>query len=98
MSEILSEIKEEFNFQINNFNVKEITNLSKIIHSVTGNIYFSGVGKSGNIAKHCCDLLKCISYPCFYLDLLNSTHGNIGTILIIIIEMNILKTIKNLFI
>ena len=53
MENILSEIKEEFNFQINNFNVKEITNLSKIIHSVTGNIYFSGVGKSGNIAKHC---------------------------------------------
>ena len=52
MENILSEIKEEFNFQINNFNVKEITNLSKIIHSVTGNIYFSGVGKSGNIAKH----------------------------------------------
>ena len=79
MENILSEIKEEFNFQINNFNVKEITNLSKIIHSVTGNIYFSGVGKSGNIAKHCCDLLKCISYSCFFFDLLNSTHGNIGT-------------------
>ena len=44
------------------------------------NIYFCGVGKSGNIAKHCCDLLKCISFPSFYLDVLNSTHGDIGTL------------------
>ena len=38
------------------------------------------MGKSGNIAKHCSDLLKCISYKSFYFDILNSTHGDIGTI------------------
>jgi len=39
-----------------------------------------GVGKSGNIAKHCCDLLKCINYSCFYLNILNLTHGDVGVI------------------
>ena len=79
MSNIINEIKKEFNFQIDNFNLNEINNLCKLINSSKGNIYFTGVGKSGNIAKHCCDLLKSISYLCFYLDLLNLTHGDIGT-------------------
>ena len=39
--------------------------------NIEGNIYFCGVGKSGNIAKHCCDLLKCISFPSFFFDILN---------------------------
>ena len=74
------EIREEFLFQINNFDVDGIDKLAQTIHDISGNIYFCGVGKSGNIAKHCCDLLKCISYPSFYLDILNSTHGDIGTL------------------
>jgi arabinose-5-phosphate isomerase len=77
---IIDEIKNEFNYQINNFNLDEINKLVEIINDNNGNIYFCGVGKSGNIAKHCCDLLKCISHPSFYLDILNSTHGDIGTL------------------
>lgn len=77
---IINEIKNDFNYQINNFNLDEINKLSEIINNIDGNIYLCGVGKSGNIAKHCCDLLKCISYQSFYLDILNSTHGDIGTL------------------
>ena len=51
-----------------------------IINNIKGNIYITGVGKSENMAKHCCDLLKCISYKAFIFDILNSTHGNIGTL------------------
>ena len=77
---IIDEIKKEFNYQIYNFNFEEICNLSLIIKNIKGNVYFCGVGKSGNIAKHCSDLLKCISIQSFYLDILNSTHGDIGTL------------------
>ena len=77
---IIKEIKNEFLYQIKNFNIEEINNLGKLINDCNGNIYFCGVGKSGNIAKHCCDLLKCISIKAFYFDLLNSTHGDIGTL------------------
>ena len=76
----LEEIKREFFYQANNFNLSTIENLADLIQNTNGNIYFCGVGKSGNIAKHCCDLLKCISLPSFYFDLLNSTHGDIGTL------------------
>ena len=77
---IIDEIRNEFYYQIDNFNLDNINELADIIQNIEGNIYFCGVGKSGNIAKHCCDLLKCISYKSFYFDILNSTHGNIGTI------------------
>ena len=78
--DLITEIKNEFNYQINNFNVKDIENLANEIKDITGNVYFCGVGKSGNIAKHCCDLLKCISITCFFFDILNSTHGDIGVL------------------
>ena len=77
---IIYEIKSEFNYQIKNFNVQEINKLANIIKNHKYNIYFGGVGKSGNIAKHCCDLFKCISLKSFYLDILNLNHGDIGTI------------------
>lgn len=77
---ILQEIKDEFYYQINNFNINDIYKLAEIIKKSLGNIYLCGVGKSGNIAKHCCDLFKCISYSSFYFDILNSTHGDIGTL------------------
>ena len=77
---IIEEIRSEFLYQINNFPLKDIHNICNIIKESPGNIYFTGVGKSGNMASHCSDLLKCISLPSFYLDLLNSTHGNIGTL------------------
>lgn len=80
VSPIINEIKQEFNFQIDNFKIDDIVKLSNTIESCNGNIYICGVGKSGNIAKHFCDLLKCISFPSFYLDILNTTHGDIGTL------------------
>ena len=78
--EIINKIKKEFIYQIDNFNLEEINILVNLINDCNGNIFFCGVGKSGNIAKHCCDLLKCISIKAFYFDILNSTHGDIGTL------------------
>jgi arabinose-5-phosphate isomerase len=76
---IIDEIKKEFNYQINTIHIEEIETISKIISQCKGNIYFCGVGKSGNIANHCSDLLKSISINCFYLNILNTLHGDIGT-------------------
>jgi arabinose-5-phosphate isomerase len=80
VANIVTEIKTEFYHQINNFNLNDIEKVAYLINNNKHNIYVMGVGKSGNIAKHMGDLLKCISYPCFYLDILNLTHGDIGTI------------------
>lgn len=43
-------------------------------------IYFTGVGKSLNIASHCCDLLKSIGLITYTIDPINALHGDVGTI------------------
>ena len=77
---LIQEIKKEVNYQLENFNMKEIDHLIDMIKNLNGNIFFMGVGKSGNLAKHCCDLLKSISLNTFYLDTLNSIHGDFGAL------------------
>lgn len=76
----IEELKTELLSQIENFDIKNIQTLSDMIKECNGIIYFTGVGKSGNMAKHCCDLLKSISLKCFYLDPINALHGDIGTL------------------
>lgn len=80
MNEIISEIKKELNYQLNNFNLNQINKLVHLIKKTNRNIYFIGVGKSGNIAKHCSDLLKSISLNCHYIDPINLLHGDIGVV------------------
>ena len=80
MYSILKEIKNELNYQLDNYNQINFDEIKDIILNCQGNIYFMGVGKSGNVAKHFADTLKCISINSFYLDVVNSLHGDIGTI------------------
>lgn len=82
MENVISEINKEFNYQIEEYknNKEDIAKLSDIINQSSNNIYFCGIGKSGNMAKHCSDLLKSINYPSFYLELINLNHGDIGTL------------------
>ena len=77
---IIDQIRNESLYQLNNFNLNEINNLSKFIHTKneTNNIYFLAVGKSLNIAYHTCSVLNSINIKCFVLDTLNLLHGDIG--------------------
>lgn len=77
--EYINQIKTEFNYQILNIDLNEITNITKILEKAT-NIHFTGVGKSGTMAEHCCNLLKSIGLNSYYLNTLNATHGDIGSI------------------
>lgn len=79
INNIKNNINDNFNYSINNFNFSEIKNLSEIILNYD-KVYFMGIGKSGNQAKHCSDLLKCISINAYYLDNSNILHGDIGII------------------
>lgn len=73
-------MKNEINYMLNNYDLNEINCLSKSLVQNNGNVYFCGVGKSGTMANHCCDLLKSLSIKCFTLNPLNALHGDIGTI------------------
>ena len=79
---IINQIKDEFNYQIDNFPIDDINNLAnKIIEvNITNNIYFSGIGKSELIATHCCNISKSIGINAFNINFINSFHGDIGTI------------------
>ena len=81
---IEKQIKKEFLHQINNYNMDNIKELSNLIikksDSQTNNIFFSGIGKSENIANHCCNLLKSIGIRSFNLNWTNSIHGDMGSI------------------
>ncbi len=80
MNNIINEVKNELNYQLDNYSQINFNKIKNIILNCRGNIYFMGVGKSGNVAKHFADTLKCISINSFYLDVVNSLHGDIGTI------------------
>jgi len=78
---IINQIKSESNYQLNNINLNDIVDIADIIYNNFDKIiYCTGVGKSENIAVHCANLLKSIGIKAFYLDCLNSVHGDIGTI------------------
>ena len=80
MNSLKQEIIKEAIYQINHFNYHKINNIISQIQSCKGIVYFTGVGKSANSAKHCCDLLKSISIKAFYINILNVLHGDIGTL------------------
>ena len=69
-------------YQLNHLDMNSINMLATKIHNIktTNNIYFCGVGKSENISIHCCNLLKSIGINCFNLNILNSIHGDIGSL------------------
>ena len=77
---IFDEIKKEFFYQINNFNLNDINKISNSILNISGNIYFIGVGKSGNMSKQCSDLLKSVSIKSIHLEYTNLLHGDLGVI------------------
>ena len=81
---LLKNISDEFNYQIDNFNLDDIDNLSTLICKKTyynNCVYFTGIGKSQNMAFHCSDLLKSVGIKTFNLDASKALHGDIGTIL-----------------
>jgi arabinose-5-phosphate isomerase len=78
-NKILLNIKTEANHQLNNLEIDKIEDFANLIISKKI-IYCTGIGKSENIAIHCSNLLKSIGIKSFYLNCLNSVHGDIGTI------------------
>lgn len=65
---------------LNDYPVTSVVEISNLIARCQGCVYMLGVGKSGNMAKHCSDLLKSISIRSFFLECNGLLHGDIGTI------------------
>tara|TARA_Y100000590_G_scaffold143050_1_gene164209 strand:- start:17240 stop:18631 length:1392 start_codon:yes stop_codon:yes gene_type:complete len=76
----IQQIKKETFYQLNNFNNINFDFITNKILSCNGNIYITGVGKSEDISIHLVNLMKSISIKSYYINILNSTHGDIGCI------------------
>lgn len=77
--EIISQLKNQLNYQLDNFPILEIQELVDIINN-DSMIYFTGVGKSYNMAFHSADLIKSIGQKTFCLDPTKALHGDVGTV------------------
>jgi len=79
---VIKDMKKEMYYQLENINIECINKLAiKINRLITNNnIYLCGVGKSECISIHCCTILKSIGINAFNLNILNSIHGDIGSI------------------
>jgi len=72
--------REELDFFYRELDSDLLERIIKKIMSTSGNIYFTGVGKSGGIATHTADMLKSLGYNAFYLHPINCLHGDLGSI------------------
>jgi YrbI family 3-deoxy-D-manno-octulosonate 8-phosphate phosphatase len=79
--DVLTETGIEMNHYLDKFKIltPAIEHLADTIERLEGVLYLFGTGKSGNMAKHCCDILKSISIPAFYMETTDLLHGNIGS-------------------
>lgn len=80
---VIQEIKREMEYQLDNINTNSITWLAKMIletMNLNNNVYFTGIGKSENMAFHCSDVLKSVGIRAFQLDAVKAFHGDVGTI------------------
>ena len=78
MSSVIEALRANLNQQLDAFSTLDLRPLAAAIKGATGNIYLLGTGKSGNMAKHCADLLKSVSIRAFFLDTTDLLHGNLG--------------------
>lgn len=79
IKDLILQSKNEIEYQLNNLNEEDILLLTSRIRS-HDIIYITGIGKSESVAIHISNLLKSIGIKCFHLNILNSLHGDIGTI------------------
>jgi arabinose-5-phosphate isomerase len=81
LNKILDKNKNNFEYFQDNINetyLEELVNL--LIDNKDNNIFFIGIGKSGNVANHISDILKSISFKTFYFNAINLVHGDLGSI------------------
>ncbi len=80
--QLLEKQKEETECIYQKMDCQKIEELSDLLikNKEDSTIYFTGIGKSYNMAKHTSDLLKSIGFKSHTLHPINSLHGDLGTL------------------
>lgn len=51
-----------------------------LIMNCSGKIFFTGIGKNGHVAAKATSTFSSIGVPCFFIDAVDSVHGDMGVI------------------
>ena len=82
MEKLIQKHKKEVNRFFDKIDYEQISKLGNILieKRKTNNVFFSGIGKSFNIAKHTGDVLKSLGFPSFSMHPIEALHGDMGAI------------------
>lgn len=83
MDQLLQQHQTEINTILCNINTDQLQSLVELFINInaSGNvIYWTGVGKSYNMAKHTADMFKSIGFRSFAIKPIEALHGDMGSI------------------
>ena len=58
----------------------KVEDLVNLILNCKGKILFTGIGKNGHVAAKATSTMSSIGVPCFFIDAVDSVHGDMGVI------------------
>jgi len=58
----------------------KIETLVNLILNCKGKVLFTGIGKNGHVAAKATSTMSSIGVPCFFIDAVDSVHGDMGVI------------------
>ena len=65
---------------LDNIDYTKSYKLVDILLNTKGKIFFTGVGKNGHVAAKAASTFSSIGLPCFYINPVDSVHGDMGVI------------------
>ena len=63
-----------------NVDSAKVYNFVRLLLNSRGKIFFTGVGKNGHVAAKASSTFSSIGLPCFYINPVDSVHGDMGVI------------------
>jgi len=67
-------------YSLDNIESIKVYRLVDILLDSKGKIFFTGIGKNGHVAAKAASTFSSIGLPCFYINAVDSVHGDMGVI------------------
>ncbi len=67
-------------YSLDNLECTKAYQLVDILLDCKGKIFFTGIGKNGHVAAQAASTFSSIGLPCFYINAVDSVHGDMGVI------------------
>ena len=67
-------------YSLDNIECLKVYDLVDLLLDTEGKIFFTGIGKNGHVAAKAASTFSSIGLPCFYINAVDSVHGDMGVI------------------